>query len=31
MSNRFPREKAVFLEAVEIDDLEQRRHFLEQA
>src|SRR5689334_10916605 len=31
MSNRVPREKAVFLEAVEIADLEQRRHFLDQA
>src|SRR3974390_1921982 len=31
MSNRIPREKAVFLEALEIADPEQRRQFLEEA
>jgi tetratricopeptide (TPR) repeat protein len=31
MSSRVPREKAVFCEAVEITDLEQRRQFLDQA
>ena len=31
MSNRVPREKAVFCEAVEIADPEQRRRFLDQA
>ena len=31
MSNSVAREKAVFCEAVEIADLEQRRQFLEQA
>jgi eukaryotic-like serine/threonine-protein kinase len=31
MSNRIPREKAVFLDALEIADPEQRRQFLEQA
>jgi len=31
MSNRIPREKAVFLEALEITDPEQRRQFLDRA
>src|SRR5688572_18030942 len=31
MSNRVPREKAVFVEALEIDDSERRRRFLDQA
>jgi hypothetical protein len=31
MSNRIPREKAVFCQAVEITDLEQRRRFLDEA
>ncbi len=31
MSNRIPREKAVFVEALEIADPEQRRQFLDQA
>ena len=31
MSNSVAREKAVFCEAVEITDLEQRRQFLDQA
>ena len=31
MSTRIPREKAVFVEAVEIADPEQRRQFLDQA
>jgi len=31
MSTRIPREKAVFVEALEIADLEQRRQFLDQA
>ena len=31
MSSRVPREKAVFCEAVEITDPEQRRQFLDQA
>ncbi len=31
MSNRVPREKAVFCEALEINDPAQRRLFLEQA
>jgi hypothetical protein len=31
MSNRLPREKAVFCQAVEITDPEQRRQFLDQA
>ncbi len=31
MSTRIPREKAVFVEELEIADLEQRRQFLDQA
>src|SRR5678815_4893795 len=31
MNNRAPREKAVFCQALEIADPEQRRHFLEEA
>jgi len=31
MSTRIPREKVVFLEALEIADLGQRRRFLDQA
>ena len=31
MSNQIPREKAVFCQAVEISDLEQRRRFLDEA
>ncbi len=31
MSTRVPREKAVFVEALEIADPEQRRQFLDQA
>ena len=31
MSNRIPREKAVFVEALEMADPEQRRQFLDQA
>src|SRR4030095_9430396 len=31
MSSRVPREKAVFCEAVEITDFEQRRQFLDRA
>jgi serine/threonine protein kinase len=31
MSNQIPREKAVFCQAVEMTDLEQRRQFLDQA
>jgi len=31
MSNQIPREKAVFCQAAEITDLEQRRRFLDEA